>query len=230
MGDRRLTAEQSARVEQLAPRVASLARSIARQASHASADELQSAGYEGLVEAALRYEPGSGVPFSAFAHYRIRGAMIDAARRAVPELRRQQRAMRALEASQRLLEQAERDHAAAGDRRSLRERVTAAAELVRSTTTAVLLARAQPPDPDSLVDAAEDAERMVERSELHRALAAVLDACTDQERAMIDALYHRGVTMHEHAREVGKSPSTVSRQHARLIARLGARLRAHRQR
>ena len=55
---------------------------LAARIPHASIDELQSAGYEGLIEAAMRYDPSIGVPFASYAHFRVRGAMIDAARRA----------------------------------------------------------------------------------------------------------------------------------------------------
>ena len=92
-----LTEEQSRLVEQHLPRVRSLARTLAHTVSHADFDELNSAGAEGLIEAAQRYDPASGTPFVAFAHYRIKGAMIDAARRAAPQLRRRTRAVRALE-------------------------------------------------------------------------------------------------------------------------------------
>lgn len=44
-------------------------------------EELVSAGREGLVEAAQRYEPERGISFLAYAHTRIRGATLDAARR-----------------------------------------------------------------------------------------------------------------------------------------------------
>src|SRR5262245_56770869 len=43
-------------------------------------DELMSAGYEGLVEAAIRFEPARGVRFNTFAYYRIRGAVLDSIR------------------------------------------------------------------------------------------------------------------------------------------------------
>ena len=49
---------------------------------HVDRSELVSAGMIGLVEAADRYDPSRGIPFSRFAATRIRGAMLDAVRTA----------------------------------------------------------------------------------------------------------------------------------------------------
>lgn len=47
-------------------------------------DNLESAGLLGLVEAAQRFDPSRGVDFKAFAALRVRGAIIDEARRNSP--------------------------------------------------------------------------------------------------------------------------------------------------
>src|SRR5450432_1256402 len=44
-------------------------------------EDLCAFGMAGLVEAANRFDPSRGVTFGTFAHYRIRGAIIDALRR-----------------------------------------------------------------------------------------------------------------------------------------------------
>jgi RNA polymerase sigma factor for flagellar operon FliA len=225
----RLTPEQSAWVEQAYPKVTNIARLVFRQTSNLSIEELVSAGAEGLVAAALRYDPASGVPFSAFAYYRVRGAMIDAARRANPGSRQRRRAVLALQASQALLEHADRKMPDANERdlRSLRERVAAAADIVAQTTTAVMLARMAPEDPDDVLDtSSEDAETAVHSAEVREALAEVVGSCSKEERSLIDALYFRGLSMHEYAAEIGKSVSTVSRHHAKLVAGLGEQLKA----
>lgn len=224
----RLTPEQSAWVEQAYPKVTNIAKLVYRQTSNLSVEELVSAGTEGLIAAALRYDPEAGVPFPAFAYYRVRGAMIDAARRANPGSRQRRRAILALQASQALLEHAERKmpDASEGDHRSLRERVAAAAEIVAQTTTAVVLARIAPVDPDHVVDTSnEDAEAEMHNAEIREALAAAVSTCSEEERLLIDALYCRGLSMHEYAAETGKSVSTVSRHHAKLVASLGEQLR-----
>ncbi len=225
--DDKLTEEQRRRVEDVVPRVLGLARALAPRMSHVSLEELQSAGYEGLVQAALRYQPEEGVPFGAFAHYRIRGAMLDLARRAAPEIRRRSRAVRTLEATQALLEQAQKGMPAPGglDPRTLQERVAAAAEIVAQTTVAVVLSKAAPRDPDTVLSSSADAESWILDREQHEALQAVLEDCSSDDRALIDALYDRGLSMGEYANEIGRNKSTVSRLHAKLLGRLAKRMR-----
>lgn len=63
--------------------VRTLAAGLYRQSGGAAdRDELQSAGFAGLVCAAQRYHPGRGTAFASFAYYRILGAMRDQMRAA----------------------------------------------------------------------------------------------------------------------------------------------------
>ena len=224
----RLTAEQRRWVEGMAPRVAEIARAVRSQIGGLPVDEYASAGNEALVRAALRYDPATGVPFSAFAYLRVRGAMLDAARAQNPAVRRQRRALRALAATQALYEEHQRSapSPAAGDPRTLHQRVEAAAELIRQTTAAVLLARLSPADPDDLRD--DDApvdERLIDAEGRHL-LDGALDALDPDERALVDALYYRDLTMHAYAAELSVNVSTISRRHARLLRKLGDHLAA----
>lgn len=202
---RALSAEQRARVEAFAPRVAQIARSLRRLVGIAP-DECESAGYEALARAALRYDPSSGVPFSAYAFYRVRGAMIDAARNAFPDHKRARRALLALEVTQELAEQRLRP---GDDPRRHGERAAEAAELVREVTTAVVLSRLYAGDDGDGFD-----------PEARLSLRALIERCDDDERALIDAVYVRGLTMTEIAAELGTSVSTISRRHQRLLRRL----------
>jgi RNA polymerase sigma factor for flagellar operon FliA len=222
----RLSPEQSRLVEQYYPRVAPMARSIAATVSHVNIDDLHSAGHEGLVEAALRFDPDAGVPFAAFAHYRVRGAMIDAARRAAPQVRRRNRAMRALQASQALLEEANRTQPSreVADPRSLQQRVAAAAALVAQTSAAVMLSRLGPVDPESVADAQRDPEEAVALALSLSRLRALVDACDDDAKRLIEALYVEGFSMHEYAAQLGISVSTISRHHARIVGRLASQM------
>ena len=218
-----LTAEQSAWVERNAPQVKTIARSVKRLLPEADFEDLESAGYEGLVQAALRYDPESGVSFATFSHYRVRGSMIDWVRAQNPGLRRHSRALRALAASQALLEeQAERS---AGDRRALEERVAAARALVERTAASVLTARAMDNEPDEL-GTKEDPETSAIRRELHQRLGGEVEQLPPEERELVDAIYIRGETMHELARRLEVATSTVSRRHTKLMSKLAQRLRS----
>jgi RNA polymerase sigma factor FliA len=61
-------------------------------------DELVSCGNEGLLDAARRFDQSRGIPFRAFAYFRIRGAMLDGVRSAMPLPRRAWGRLRGLEA------------------------------------------------------------------------------------------------------------------------------------
>lgn len=218
-----LTPEQSAWVESNTPRVKTIARSVKRLLPEANFDDLESAGYEGLVQAALRYDPESGVSFATFSHYRVRGSMIDWVRAQNPGLRRHSRALRALAASQDLLE--EQAGRSAGDRRALEERVAAARALVERTAASVLTARAMDNEPDEL-GGEENPEKSVIQRELHQRLGGEVDKLPPEDRELIDAIYVRGETMHELAQRLEVATSTVSRRHTKLMSRLARQLRS----
>ena len=64
---------------------------------HVDRDELRGAGATGLVDAAHRYDPSTGVPFARYASIRIRGAVLDATRTRDWATRRLRRDLRAIE-------------------------------------------------------------------------------------------------------------------------------------
>lgn len=65
------------------PHVERIAREVAPKfAAHLDIHELVQQGCVGLMQAAKRYDPATGGNFAAFAYFRIRGAIIDANRRA----------------------------------------------------------------------------------------------------------------------------------------------------
>ena len=231
MSGRRLTPEQAARVERAVGQVAKLADKMATKLPGLSRDDLRSAGHEALVKAALRFDPEQGVPFAAYAHYRVRGAMIDAARRNHPAARRHSRALRALQASQSVLEGAAEQHTPSDtpERRTLEERVKAAAELVAQTTAAVMLTRLRPVDPETVsARDGDDAETRLDDQRLQGRLQGALDDCSSEEREIVEALYVQGQSMHDFAAQHGISVSTVSRHHAKLLRKLAVTLRRRR--
>lgn len=222
----RLTPEQQRWVENVAPRVTEIARGVRSQVGTLPLEDFESAGYEALVRAALRYDPATGVPFQAFAYLRVRGAMIDALRSANPAIRRQRRALRALQATQAVFEEQAKSAPprTQSDPRTLQERVEAAADLIRQTTAAVLLARQSPADPEELGDDARSADERLIDAEARVHLDGALGALDADERALVDALYYRDLNMHAYAAELGVNVSTVSRRHARLLRKLAGEM------
>lgn len=77
----------------------------ARFPRHVDRDELRGAGAAGLVDAAHRYDPSTGVPFARYASIRIRGAVLDATRSRDWATRRLRRDLRTIESTQSQLEE-----------------------------------------------------------------------------------------------------------------------------
>lgn len=69
--------ERNALIVENLPLANKIAKSKKRKLSHVSYDELQSAAYTGLVEAAHSYKPEENDCFAAFAVWRIIGAVRD---------------------------------------------------------------------------------------------------------------------------------------------------------
>ena len=209
-------------VARAAPRVPQIARSMRHLLGGISFEECESAGYEALVRAALRYDPSHGIPFIAYAYRRTRGAMLDAARQASPNRRRLARAIRLVEAA----DAASQAHAVpvqVGDPRVLAERVEAAAAIIREITAAVVMTRVVSADTERLADGdMPGADEVVADAQTRAHVAAAMERCDPDERVMIDALYFRSISMHEVASELGVNVSTVSRRHAKLLRKLSA--------
>lgn len=222
----RLSPEQRRRVERCKPLVDRLAGMLTRRLARVTEDDLRSAGYEALVKCGLRYDPTIGSSFRAFSFHRVRGAMIDTARKAVPGLRQRGRALRALQATQALLEQETDDETTKGaDPRTLNERVAAAADLVAQTTAAVVLSGLVG-DPEGMDDDGfGDPESRVHDEHLREHVRrTLLRCCNDEERTLLTALYDEGLTMTELSERMSCSKSTISRRHATILRRLGVQL------
>ncbi len=217
----RLTRDQQALVERAVHRVPQIARQIRHLLGGISFEECESAGYEALVRSALRYDPAKGVPFTGFAYPRVRGAMLDAARRASPDRRRLSRAIKLVES----VEAARANHEASplgGDPRTLRERVEAAAAMIREVTAAVVLTRIAAVEPERLADGAAPVDEAVADAQSQALVQRALARCEPEEREMLAAIYFGEQSMHDYAAAIGVNVSTVSRRHSRALRKLAA--------
>jgi RNA polymerase sigma factor for flagellar operon FliA len=211
-----------------------LVRATARRVSasvgtkYLTVEELESAGFEALVEAAMRYEPDSAASFATFAHYRVYGAMIDAFRKRSPGHRAQQRALVRLTATQALLQQAGEDQArqrSAGHHAALEQRVESARALVSRAALAVCLAEPSE-EYEAVATDQPDPEQLLLDADTRRRMWSLIDQLDEHERALIHAIYERGRSMKDYAEEIGTSIATISRRHARIVDLLGKRMRA----
>ncbi len=223
-----LTDEQSARVERHTELVRRIASLVHRQWNRFDVDELASVGYEALIGAAIRYDPTSGASFATYAHYRVRGAMIDSIRAAKPAGRRFTRAKIRLEQCQALLEQASTDQSVreAAGRSTLEERVVIARDLLRKAAMINVMSECQGAVIDQIDGSDPDPEHALLDRETHERAEALIEELEPTERRLVTAIYKTGQTMAQYAAEKGTSSATISRRHAKILERLAKRARA----
>lgn len=192
--------------------------------------ELVSVGVLGLIDAANRFEPATGVPFDAFARRRVHGAMLDALRRLdwVPRSVREQR--RAYDAAvARLRQSAGREPNHAELAKALR---LSAAEYdrmldrIRHAELAALqpLDDRRPDDVELPLPPDVDQHTRLERLELKRWLAVAVTRLSERERRILTLSYIEERTLAEIGRQIGVGESRVSQLRSRAIARLRSSL------
>jgi RNA polymerase sigma factor FliA len=222
---------QAARVERHTGMVREIARRVARcvDLRTLTIEELESAGNEALVQAAMRYDPSSPASFATFAHYRVYGAMIDALRKQSPGLRQRQRALTQLANSQDLLRQAAEDRAAAqasGQQLTLEQRIELARNLVRKAAITMQLSEPASRSLEGVAAEQPDPEQQLLDADQRQRIWSLVAELEGPERALIEAVYVQGRTMKDYAAELGIAISTISRRHARIVERLFKRMLA----
>jgi RNA polymerase sigma factor for flagellar operon FliA len=193
-------------------------------------DDLVSHGRQGLLEASRRYDPGRGVPFRAYASFRVRGAVIDGVRATSRIPRRAFARLRALESAARVSEGALEDVAAGqppGTTAQDAER--AMAEHLAGMATAMAMGLVAAPDAttdDVELDEPVDPEAAVQRAELLALVKREIGELPEQEAILVRRHYFDGERFDVVAGELGLSRSWASRLHTRAIATLTRKLRA----
>ncbi len=209
-----------------------IARQIARKMSqgYAELDELTSLGQEGLLAAARRYDPEQGVPFRAYASYRVRGAMIDGVRKSAQLPRRVHQQLKAFEAANQYCEGLAEDQlgpAPPGETRADAQRSLDDHLAKMATAMAVgLVAQTALGEDGELTNVApdDDPEEAMQSAELRQLMREQVDSLPDQERELVTRHYFGGERFDHVAEDLGLSKSWASRLHTRAIGRLTKRL------
>jgi RNA polymerase sigma factor for flagellar operon FliA len=194
--------------------------------------ELVSVGVLGLIDAAGRFKPSLGVPFSAFARRRIHGAMLDA--------------LRGLDWAPRALRRMRRDvDGAIGELRRTLGREPSSAEIAGAL-------KVSEADYDKMLDQLRRAELAtirqgsaaegrsldveiepspgphgrLERKELAALLATAVAELPERERQILALYYEEELTLAEIGEVIGVGESRVSQLRTQAIARLRTSLAA----
>jgi len=194
--------------------------------------ELVSVGVLGLIDAAGRFKPSLGVPFSAFARRRIHGAMLDSLRgldwapRAVRKLRRDVdsaiatlrftlgREPQAADIAQ-ALDVSEPEYEKMLDKLKSAELATIRQSSVGEDGRSAL---------DVAIEPSEGPHARLEREELRRLLAGAIGDLPERERHILALYYEEELTLAEIGEVIGVGESRVSQLRSQAIARLRSAL------
>lgn len=215
------------------PLVRSLAMKLKDQMpDHLALEDLLGYGSAGLMEAAERYDPSRGIAFSTFAHYRIRGAMVDGLREMGGLSRAVVRRNRAAALADGYLENAqEREAGADPAQRALAlagattaDTLRTLSERVTGLTTIVLVSLDGESAPDPADPKADQELDRVNYAWLAPRVKAAFEQLPERERRLMDDCYYGGLTIKEAGEKQGLSKSWASRMHARALKLLGRHL------
>jgi RNA polymerase sigma factor FliA len=180
-------------------------------------DELVSLGYEGLVQAARRFEASMGVPFEGYAWSRVHGAMMSAIAKEISFYRIAREAgykvMETLRDDGNLLTDSEESHQKRLDDFAGSLLAALLTGIVRSGAADIALG------PEGQNVAREEYQRAV--SVLSRAMARLPEA----EQMLIRRHYYDDALLKDIAGELSMSYATVRRRHHEALRRLGRELR-----
>lgn len=170
-------------------------------------DNLESAGLLGLVEAAQRFDPSRGVEFKAFAALRIRGEIIDEARRNSPLPQELLQAVRLVSKAQEQLTPPVTIEALAAA-------TGLTADQVLDALTAIPLTQVKSFDPASDEQShitADVASADMEQDEERKLLADAIASLPERERLIVTLYYKEDLRLKEIGEMLGLSESRISR-------------------
>lgn len=233
------THTENALVQQYLPLVRSvLGRLAMTLPDHVDADDLNSAGLVGLLQALRNYDPSSGSSFEAYARLRVRGAMLDELRRMdwVPrtvheKARRIQDALCALE--QKLGRSPTDAEMARAMKLTLNE-YTDLLDEVRPASFVCLDAAfdSESGDACSLYELVghpddEDPVEKVSRQELKEVILARLKVLPEMQRKVLALYYAEDMHLREIAEVFGVTESRICQIHAQAILSVRAYLQRY---
>lgn len=194
----------------------------ARFPRHVDRDELRGAGAAGLVDAAHRYDPSTGVPFARYASIRVRGAVLDATRTRDWATRRLRRDLRAIETATSLLEdRLQRRPEDAEIAAELGMDLAAVRERRAAAVTSTLLTLDRPVgdpigDANPLADRVEEQdsawlpEPALERTELAGTLRTAIDHLPELPRRVLLEHHFEGRLLRDIADDLGVTEARTS--------------------
>lgn len=224
----RLVMEHVTLVKTLAQRLAQ------RLPSQVEVADLMSVGVLGLIDAAGRYKPTTGVPFDAFARRRVQGAMLDSLRDldwAPRSLRRMRRDVdAAFMAARRRLGREPQDAEVAAELRVSVADYQKTIEQLRTLEMGAIRSLDAPAEDgtsrlEHCVDPSEGVFAQLERKELRTHLARAIEQLPEREREILALYFEEELTLAEIGQVIGVTESRVSQLRTLALSRLRTLLR-----
>lgn len=193
-------------------------------------DDLRSFGREGLLDAARKFDSARGVPFRAYANFRVRGAIIDGIRSMAQLPRRAYQRLNGLSASLRVSEGAADDSFGSPATPTRAQADQALGDHLAAMAAAISVGLIAPAavgeeGEQVQVSTAESPEEAVSRAQLLELVQRAIEALPDDEAQLVRRHYLEGERFDHVAQSLGLSKSWASRLHTRAMQRLAKRLR-----
>jgi RNA polymerase sigma factor for flagellar operon FliA len=209
-----------------------VARQIGRtMGSVVELDDLRSFGREGLLDAARKFDAERGVPFRAYANFRVRGAIIDGIRSLAQLPRRAYERLNGMSAALRVSEGAADDTFSAPANATRAQADQALGDHLAAMATAITVGLIAPTGVGEegehvQVSTADSPEEAVSRAELLAVVQAAMADLPEDEAVLVRRHYLEGERFDHVAESLGLSKSWASRLHTRAMQRLAKRLRS----
>jgi RNA polymerase sigma factor for flagellar operon FliA len=203
---------------------------VSRLPAHIEVDDLIQAGMIGLLNAAQNFTPTKGANFETYAGIRIRGAMLDEARRSNWTPRSTFRNAKQVSLAIRSIEnRTGRDAKGQEIAETLGVSIEEYHRMVESAASSRILSYEQlagdPERASMLPDAPEDGpETMLEEDQFREALAEAISSLPERERLVLSLYYDRELNLREIGAILEVSESRVCQIHGQAVLRVRSRL------
>ena len=201
---------------------------------HIEIDELIAAGTLGLVDAAARFQPESGVLFATFAQFRIRGAMLDSLRDldwAPRELRRKARSVEEAmsQVTRRTGRAPEEAEVASEMKLALSDYQILLGELAGLEIGSLHVAHGEESEEEEIAYVAgspeEDPLFQCLRSEMRQSLSAAIEELPERERLVLTLSFYEEMTLKEIGQMLHLAESRISQIRSSAVLKLRTALK-----
>lgn len=203
---------------------------VGRMPPHVEVDDLIQAGMIGLLNAAQNFSADKGANFETYAGIRIRGAMLDEARKANWTPRSTfKNAKQVAEAIRVIENQTGRDAKAADVAEALGVTIEEYHRMLESAASSRLMSFeqiAQDPERSRLLPESPDdgPEAALESDQFRDALAEAIEALPEREQLVLSLYYDDQLNLREIGEVLDVSESRVCQIHGQAVLRIRARL------